>query len=106
MQELRIDPLTGLRVLIADERTDRPGGGLEPPPRRPVDPAGDPFAAGHEDRTIVISRDRGYHGTNLGGTSAQGLAPNREGWGPLVPEIVQVPADAVLATLHAGPPFG
>ena len=51
MQELRIDPLTGLRVLIADERTDRPGGGLEPPPRRPVDPAGDPFAAGHEDRT-------------------------------------------------------
>lgn len=49
--------------------------------------------AGHPERQLVISRDQGYHGTNLGGTSAQGLAPNREGWGPLVPEIVQVPAD-------------
>lgn len=49
--------------------------------------------AGQHDRTVVISRERGYHGTNLGGTSAQGIAPNREGWGPLVPEIIQVPAD-------------
>lgn len=49
--------------------------------------------AGQHDRTVVISRDRGYHGTNLGGTSAQGIAPNRQGWGPLVPEIIQVPAD-------------
>ncbi|MET0145661.1 MAG: aminotransferase class III-fold pyridoxal phosphate-dependent enzyme [Ilumatobacteraceae bacterium] len=49
--------------------------------------------AGHPERTLVISRTRGYHGTNLGGTSAQGIGPNREGWGPLVPEIVQVPSD-------------
>jgi adenosylmethionine-8-amino-7-oxononanoate aminotransferase len=49
--------------------------------------------AGDEQRTIVVSRERGYHGTNLGGTSAQGIAPNREGWGPLVPDMVQVPAD-------------
>lgn len=40
--------------------------------------------AGHPERQLVISRDQGYHGTNLGGTSAQGLAPNREGWGPLL----------------------
>jgi len=51
MQELRIDPLTGLRVLIADERGDRPGAGMEVEPRPPVDPDSDPFAAGHEDRT-------------------------------------------------------
>ena len=53
--------------------------------------------AGHPERTLVISRARGYHGTNLGGTSAQGIAPNREGWGPLVPDVVQVPSDDVEA---------
>jgi adenosylmethionine-8-amino-7-oxononanoate aminotransferase len=49
--------------------------------------------AGHPERTLIVSRDRGYHGTNLGGTSAQGIVPNREGWGPLVPDVVQVPSD-------------
>jgi adenosylmethionine-8-amino-7-oxononanoate aminotransferase len=48
---------------------------------------------GHPERTLIISRVRGYHGTNLGGTSAQGIAPNREGWGPLVPDVVQMPSD-------------
>ncbi len=59
--------------------------------------------AGHPERTLIISRERGYHGTNLGGTSAQGIAPNREGWGPLVPEVVQVPGDdqEALARLMA-----
>ncbi|MEA2400880.1 MAG: UDPglucose--hexose-phosphate uridylyltransferase [Thermoleophilaceae bacterium] len=49
--ELRIDPLTGLRVIVAGERGSRPGAFLNPPPREPIDPEGDPFAAGHEDRT-------------------------------------------------------
>jgi adenosylmethionine-8-amino-7-oxononanoate aminotransferase len=53
--------------------------------------------AGHPERTVIISRVRGYHGTNLGGTSAQGIAPNREGWGPLVPDVVQVPSDDLEA---------
>jgi adenosylmethionine-8-amino-7-oxononanoate aminotransferase len=53
--------------------------------------------AGDPERTLVISRHRGYHGTNLGGTSAQGIDPNREGWGPLVPDIVQVPSDDLEA---------
>ena len=53
--------------------------------------------AGHPERTVIISRERGYHGTNLGGTSAQGIAPNREGWGPLVPEVIQVPGDDIEA---------
>jgi putrescine---pyruvate transaminase len=63
--------------------------------------------AGHPERTLIISRQRGYHGVNLGGTSAQGIGPNREGWGPLVPEVVQIPSDdvealAVLMGEHAG----
>jgi UDPglucose--hexose-1-phosphate uridylyltransferase len=49
--ELRIDPLTGLRVIVAGERGSRPGAFLDVPPRQPIDPEGDPFAAGHEDRT-------------------------------------------------------
>ena len=59
--------------------------------------------AGDTERTLIVSRTRGYHGTNLGGTSAQGIAPNRQGWGPLVPDVVQVPSDDLeaLATLMA-----
>jgi UDPglucose--hexose-1-phosphate uridylyltransferase len=51
LPELRIDPLTGLRTIIASERSDRPGGELRAEPEPPIDPAGDPFLEGHEDRT-------------------------------------------------------
>ncbi|GIU91888.1 MAG: aspartate aminotransferase family protein [Acidimicrobiia bacterium] len=54
--------------------------------------------AGRPERTLIISREHGYHGTNFGGTSAQGIPPNREGWGPLVPDVVSVPADDIEAT--------
>ncbi len=53
--------------------------------------------SGNPDRTIIISRDRGYHGTNFGGTSAQGIAPNREGWGALVGDVIQAPAEDIEA---------
>ena len=49
--ELRIDPLSGLRVIVAGERGSRPGAFLDVPARAAIDPEGDPFAAGHEDRT-------------------------------------------------------
>lgn len=48
---------------------------------------------GHPEKQIIVSRERGYHGTNYGGTSVQGIAPNREGFGPLVPAIINVVAD-------------
>ncbi len=59
--------------------------------------------AGEGQRKLIISRSRGYHGTAYGGTSAQGIAPNRENFGPFVDEVVQVPADDIeaLATLMA-----
>jgi adenosylmethionine-8-amino-7-oxononanoate aminotransferase len=55
---------------------------------------------GHPERTIIVSRQRGYHGTNYGGTSAQGLPLNKQGFGPLVPDVVQVDGDNIedLAT--------
>ncbi len=53
--------------------------------------------AGHPERTLIISRTRGYHGTNYGGTSAQGIAPNKAGYGPLLADVVQVPSDDIEA---------
>ncbi len=51
MPELRIDPITGQRTIIAGARAGRPGGGLSAPPLPELDPDSDPFAEGHEDRT-------------------------------------------------------
>ena len=51
MPELRIDPLTGQRAIIAGSRAGRPGGELTVTEAAPLDPASDPFAEGHEDRT-------------------------------------------------------
>lgn len=53
--------------------------------------------AGHPERTLIISRMRGYHGTNYGGTSAQGLPLNKVGYGPLVPDVEQVASDDLEA---------
>jgi UDPglucose--hexose-1-phosphate uridylyltransferase len=49
--ELRIDPLSGHRAIVAGVRAQRPGGELSADPPNPIDPEKDPFAEGHEDRT-------------------------------------------------------
>ncbi len=62
MPELRIDPLSGLKVIVAGERGLRPGAFLDVNPRAQIDPETDPFAAGHEDRTppeVFALRDNG-----------------------------------------------
>ena len=51
MPEIRIDPLTGYRSIVAGDRAGRPGGAPHVDPAAPIDPDGDPFAEGHEDRT-------------------------------------------------------
>jgi UDPglucose--hexose-1-phosphate uridylyltransferase len=51
MPELRIDPLSGHRTIIAGERSKRPGGAPTCAPAEPIDVERDPFAEGHEDRT-------------------------------------------------------
>ena len=56
---------------------------------------------GDVERQVVITRTNGYHGTNFGGTAAQGIAPNREGWGDLVPHFVEVPHDDLEAAAVA-----
>jgi UDPglucose--hexose-1-phosphate uridylyltransferase len=52
LPELRIDPLTGLRAIIAGERASRPGAfGSKIEVPRELDPETDPFAEGNEDKT-------------------------------------------------------
>ncbi len=59
--------------------------------------------AGHPDRALVVSLTGGFHGTNLGGTSAQGIPANQEGFGPLGAGFVTVAGHDVeaMATLFA-----
>jgi putrescine---pyruvate transaminase len=52
---------------------------------------------GQPRRHVVVSRTLGYHGTNLGGTSVQGLPLNREGWGPLLDGTATVRHDDLAA---------
>ena len=70
MSEIRVDPLTGLKSIIASERADRPGGGFEIEPPPPIDPARDPFAPGHEDQTPP----------ELYALRPNGGAPDTPGW--------------------------
>lgn len=71
MAEIRQDPLSGRKAIIADERSERPGAGLEPPPAgRELDPASDPFLEGHEDRTPP----------ELDALRPDGSAPGGPGW--------------------------
>ena len=55
MPEIRIDPLSGRRTILAGERSRRPGGEPRCWPRErspePIDVERDPFAEGHEERT-------------------------------------------------------
>jgi UDPglucose--hexose-1-phosphate uridylyltransferase len=49
--EIRIDPLSGHRTIVAGERSRRPGGEPTCAPPEAIDVERDPFAEGHEDRT-------------------------------------------------------
>ena len=51
VSEIRVDPLTGLRAIVATGRTRRPGGEPTVAPAEPIDPADDPFAEGNEHHT-------------------------------------------------------
>ena len=53
--------------------------------------------AGRPERTLVLSRGRGYHGVTFGGMAAQGLPPNQEGFGPHVEGFENLPADDIEA---------
>jgi UDPglucose--hexose-1-phosphate uridylyltransferase len=64
MPELRIDPLSGLRAIVAGERSERPGALPAVAARPAIDPEEDPFVEGHEDRTpeelFAVRDDAGW----------------------------------------------
>ena len=70
MPEVRVDPLTGLKAIVAADRATRPGAGLTTTPPEPIHLAQDPFAEGHEDRTPP----------EVYAVRADGTAPNTPGW--------------------------
>lgn len=53
------------------------------------------------ERTVIITRDRSYHGMHLGGTSLAGIPANRAGYGPLESGIVNVTWDDPQALADA-----
>lgn len=95
--ELRIDPLTGLRVLVAGDRATRPGGLPPIDPPAPVDPANDPFAEGQELRTpLEVWADRPAGGANTPGWRVRSV-PN------LYPALAQRFADTGETSLAPDP---
>lgn len=47
-------------------------------------------AQGEGQRTRFVSRERAYHGVNIGGTSLSGIMRNREAFGATLPNIVHM----------------
>jgi adenosylmethionine-8-amino-7-oxononanoate aminotransferase len=54
------------------------------------------FELGEPERTLLVSRTAGYHGTHGFGTALAGIPANRVGFGPQV-ETLQVPHDSLEA---------
>jgi UDPglucose--hexose-1-phosphate uridylyltransferase len=76
MPEVRIDPLSGHKTIVAGERSQRPGGQPTCSPPEPIDAERDPFAEGHEDRTPPEL----YAVRPGGGPGEEGGVPNTPGW--------------------------
>jgi UDPglucose--hexose-1-phosphate uridylyltransferase len=70
VSETRVDPLSGLRAIVATERAAPAADELAVTPAAPIDPEQDPFAEGHEDRTPP----------ELYAVRPQGGEPNGPGW--------------------------
>ena len=56
---------------------------------------------GHPERTVMIARERAYHGMNAFGTSLAGAPSFSEGIGELVRDVVHVPWDSAQAVRDA-----
>jgi putrescine aminotransferase len=60
--------------------------------------------AGHPERTILIRRERAYHGMHTAGTSLAGIPANAEGYGGLLADVAEVAwddAEALRAMIDA-----
>lgn len=60
---------------------------------------------GEPDRRVIVAREGAYHGVNAFGTSLAGLEANAAGWGPLVTEVIHVPATTWRRSSTRSPPI-
>jgi UDPglucose--hexose-1-phosphate uridylyltransferase len=94
LPELRIDPLSGHRTIVAGERSRRPGGEPRCEPPEAIEEQKDPFAEGHEDRTPP----------ELYALRPTGSPPDSPGWRVrVVPNLYPAlePSDAASETASA-----
>ena len=70
LPEVRTDPLSGHKAIVAADRARRPGGAPWCVPAQPIDPQKDPFADGHEEQTPP----------ELEAVRPGGGPPNSPGW--------------------------
>jgi UDPglucose--hexose-1-phosphate uridylyltransferase len=70
MHEIRVDPFSGRRVILAPNRAARPGAGLRVTAAAPVDPDRDPFSPGRESETAP----------EVFALRPDGSAPDTPGW--------------------------
>ncbi len=59
---------------------------------------------GEPDRTVLIRREKAYHGMHTAGTSLAGIPANAPGHGDLIEDVTEVPwndADALRAAIEA-----
>ena len=85
-----LSPLTGSRVFLCNSGSEAVDSAMKLARLAHVQ-------AGRPERTLIISRGRGYHGTNYGGTSAQGIPPNKVGYGTLLADVEQVDPNDIEA---------
>jgi adenosylmethionine-8-amino-7-oxononanoate aminotransferase len=52
---------------------------------------------GREDRTVLIRREKAYHGMHTAGTSLAGIPANAGGHGALIEDVLEVPWDDAAA---------
>jgi putrescine aminotransferase len=58
---------------------------------------------GQQDRTILVRREKAYHGMHTAGTSLAGIPANAAGHGALIEDVVEVPwddADSLRAAIE------
>jgi putrescine aminotransferase len=56
---------------------------------------------GKPDKSVVIGREKAYHGTHVGGTALSGIQPNRDGYGSLMPDAATISWDSADALRSA-----
>lgn len=105
LPEVRVDPLTGLKAIIASERANRPNASLRAEPGAPLNREHDPFAEGHEDRTppeVYAVRPDGSGADTPGWTVR--VVPNL--YPALAPEAQEPDPDAYPDLFTAQPALG